>query len=53
MENMKVQQKSRTEAEMDQLVQYILLELPVYINGAQYDGEVYSLQPYHGLGKID
>ena len=49
----KTESKKLTASDYERLSEYILRELPVYINGAVYKDCRYLLQPYPGLGKID
>lgn len=58
-ENKKVCSKERSDEEVCKLAEYILQEIPVYLNGAKYGGlpehggKKYLLQIYPGLGLID
>lgn len=49
----KAAQKGCSIEEYEKLAEYILRELPLYINGAYYNGIRYLLQPYPGLTKLD
>lgn len=58
-ENKKVSSKNLSEEKLDQLAEYVLQEIPVYLNGAKYGGlpehggKTYLLQIYPGLSLID
>jgi len=58
-ENKKVQEKQLSNTELDKLAEYIIQEIPVYLNGAKYGGrpehggKTYLLQIYPGIGLID
>lgn len=52
-ENQKVQSQERTIEEYDQLTEYVLREIPQYVNGITYNGVTHLLQPYPGLNKFD
>jgi len=58
-ENKKVSSKNLSTDELDKLAQYILQEIPVYLNGAKYGGlpehggKTYLLQIYPGIGLVD
>ena len=42
-----------SERELDRLAEYILNELPHFVNGVQKGKDVYTLIPYPGLTKLD
>jgi len=58
-ENKKVSSKNLSNDQLDKLAEYILQEIPVYLNGAKYGGipehggKTYLLQIYPGIGLID
>ncbi len=58
-ENKKVLSKDLSNDQLDKLAEYILQEIPVYLNGAKYGGtpehggKTYLLQIYPGIGLID
>jgi tRNA-dependent cyclodipeptide synthase len=49
----KAAKQELTNEEYDRLAEYILRELPIYLNGTYYNGVRYLLQPYPGLSKLD
>ena len=58
-ENSKISSKNLSNEKLDRLAEYVLYEIPVYLNGAkygglpEYGGKTYLLQIYPGLGLID
>ena len=42
-----------TEKRIKKLAEYVLREIPIYLNGAYYDGKYYQATIYPGLGLID
>ena len=58
-ENKKIASKSISTEQLAKLTEYILQEIPVYLNGAKYGGlpehggKTYILQIYPGIGLID
>lgn len=44
---------SLPESKLNRLAQYILNEIPIFIDGVQYNGATYTLIPYPGLTLLD
>jgi tRNA-dependent cyclodipeptide synthase len=42
-----------SDAELDRLAEYVLQEIPFFVNGIEHGGRVYTLIPYPGLTMID
>lgn len=38
---------------LEKAAEYVMNELPIFINGVEFNGKIYDLIPYPGLGKID
>ena len=52
-ENPKVTSKTLSENQLDKLAQYVLQEIPVFLNGVKYKDKTYELNIYPGAGLID
>ena len=58
-ENSKVKTKKLTQEQLEKLSEYVLSEIPIFLNGAKYGGKpedggkTYSLNIYPGLGSVD
>lgn len=52
-ENPKVAKKELSEEQLNKLAEYVLYEIPVFLNGVKYKDKVYGLNVYSGVGLID
>lgn len=59
MDNRKAREKTLTASQMNKLAEYVLYEIPLFLNGAKagglpkHGGKTYLLTLYPGLGRID
>ncbi len=52
-ENLKTKAKDLTLRQLEKLSLYILDELPVILNGVEFEGKIYDLHPYPGFSSLD
>lgn len=52
-ENLNAKADNLNSEELDKLALYILDELPIILNGVEFEGEIYDLHPYPGLSSLE
>lgn len=52
-ENLNAKADNLNSEELDKLALYVLDELPIILNGVEFEGKIYDLHPYPGLSSLD
>ena len=52
-ENLKAKANNLSFEELDKLAMYVLDEIPIMLNGVEFEGKTYDLHPYPGLSSLD
>src|SRR6056297_325409 len=52
-ENLNTKADNLNSEELDKLALYVLDELPIILNGVEFEGKIYDLHPYPGLSSLD
>ena len=52
-ENLNAKADNLNNKELDKLALYVLDELPIILNGVEFEGKIYDLHSYPGLSSLD